>query len=186
MHSTTEPGIFDPFADRLARDIRNSLSTAMAAAFTHADPKRFTDRCDGWLARDLPAANRRYIESRRRVFEDLFAAHRTHRLDAPLLLAVRLWNAGLFFEVHEVVENQWHAATGKRRQALKGLVQAAGTYVHRQAGRTAASARLGPKAAATLRAAAEALDEIANIRELVACLERGAPAAPRLVYGDRR
>ncbi len=181
MPSTGE-NTFDPFADRLARDIRNSLSTAMVAALQHGNRSDFADRCRRWLRRDLPLPHRRYIEQRSLAFEALFEQLRTARSDDPLLLAVRLWNAGLFFEVHEVVEKCWQNASGKRRTALKGLVQAAGSYVHREAGHMRAAQRLAEKAAAHLDAAHGALGEIANITELVSCLQRGSAEAPHLAY----
>ncbi len=63
-------------------------------------------------------------------------AHRahTHRADGPLeravVHAVALWNAGLFFEVHEVLEDVWKTATGDTRQALQGVIQVAVAYHH--------------------------------------------------------
>ena len=181
MPSSNE-NTFDPFADRLARDIRNSLSTAMAAALQHGSRSEFQNRCRNWLRRDLPAAHRRYIESRSHAFEELFETFRGARSADPLLPAVLLWNARLFFEVHEVVENLWRSASGKRRLALQGLVQAAGSYVHREAGRMQAAARLGQKAATNLRASAGALGKIANMAELITCLQSNAAVAPRLIF----
>ncbi len=180
--SSTGENTFDPFADRLARDIRNSLSTAMVASLQRGNRGDFRDCCRRWLRRDPPLPHRRYIEQRSLAFEALFADVRTARTTDPLLLAVRLWNAGLFFEVHEVVEKCWQNASGKRRTALKGLVQAAGSYVHREAGHVRAAQRLAEKAAAHLGASHEALGEIANIKELVSCLQRAAAKAPHLAY----
>lgn len=44
--------------------------------------------------------------------------------------AVALWNAGHFFEVHEVLEEVWKTATGDLRQALQGVIQIAVAYHH--------------------------------------------------------
>ena len=53
---------------------------------------------------------------------------------APVARAVRqavaLWNAALFFEVHEVLEAVWKTATGETRQALQGVIQVAVAYHH--------------------------------------------------------
>jgi hypothetical protein len=171
---------FDPFGERLSRDIRNTLSHAMIQALQQGDRDVFTNRCRDWLRQNLPDTHRTYIENRRRAFERLFEASCSGQKTELLGLAAALWNAGLFFEVHEVVENVWLTATGSRRQALKGLVQAAGSYVHHEAGRTAVAARLGRKAAANLRSSAGALGEISNIEELIRDLEKGGPEAPRL------
>lgn len=52
----------------------------------------------------------------------------------PAVAAVRraaaLWNEGLFFEVHEVLEAVWKTAAGDLRQALQGLIQIAVGYHH--------------------------------------------------------
>lgn len=64
------------------------------------------------------------------------AAHRTRggRADDAvgdaLVRATALWNEGLFFEVHEVLEAVWQRETGDRRQALQGLIQIAVAYHH--------------------------------------------------------
>lgn len=44
--------------------------------------------------------------------------------------AAALWQAGLFFEVHEVLEAVWTTATGDTRQALQGVIQIAVAYHH--------------------------------------------------------
>lgn len=181
----SEKNKFDPFADRLSRDIRNTLSRAMVRALQQGDRDYFMSRCRAWLRQNLPVTHRTYIVNRQRVFEHLFRPLGAGQGTGPLGLAATLWNAGLFFEVHEVVEDVWHTASGPRRQALKGLVQAAGSYVHHGAGRTAVAVRLGRKAAANLRSSTPALGEISNIEELIRHLEKGGSQAPRLALsGD--
>ena len=45
-------------------------------------------------------------------------------------VAAALWNEGLFFEVHEVLEAVWRTAAGTERQALQGVIQIAVAYHH--------------------------------------------------------
>lgn len=45
-------------------------------------------------------------------------------------VAATLWNEGLFFEVHEVLEAVWKTAAGATRQALQGVIQIAVAYHH--------------------------------------------------------
>jgi hypothetical protein len=47
-------------------------------------------------------------------------------LDAAALL----FDAGLFFEAHEVLEPYWTAASGEAREALQGLIQVAVGWQH--------------------------------------------------------
>jgi hypothetical protein len=44
--------------------------------------------------------------------------------------AAALWNEGLFFEVHEVLEAVWRPARGDERRALQGVIQLAVAYHH--------------------------------------------------------
>ncbi|HWP65746.1 MAG TPA: DUF309 domain-containing protein, partial [Candidatus Limnocylindria bacterium] len=48
--------------------------------------------------------------------------------------AAALWDARLFFEVHEVLEAVWQRASGPTRQALQGLIQVAVAFYHLAAG----------------------------------------------------
>ena len=51
-------------------------------------------------------------------------------LETALDHAATLFAAGLYFEVHEVLEPRWMRAEGPVRQALQGLIQAAVGYQH--------------------------------------------------------
>jgi hypothetical protein len=51
-------------------------------------------------------------------------------VEGALERAAVLWNAGLFFEVHEVLEAVWKSAAGAVRQALQGVIQIAVAYHH--------------------------------------------------------
>ena len=44
--------------------------------------------------------------------------------------AAALWNARLFFEVHEVLEARWKHTVGNERDALQGWIQIAVAYYH--------------------------------------------------------
>jgi uncharacterized protein len=44
--------------------------------------------------------------------------------------AAALFDAGLFFEVHELLEPHWFRATGRDREALQGLIQIAVGFQH--------------------------------------------------------
>lgn len=47
---------------------------------------------------------------------------------AALDAGVRLFDAGRFFDAHEVWEDAWRAETGARRLALQGLIQIAAGF----------------------------------------------------------
>src|SRR5262249_11990728 len=65
------------------------------------------------------------------------AAHRKRIAPPPddpvgraIVHATALWNEGLFFEVHEVLEAVWQRESGDRRQALQGVIQIAVAWHH--------------------------------------------------------
>ena len=73
---------------------------------------------------------RDYIHrSTRRYRNVIQKAGRLHITDPRHLTAI-LWNDGLYFELHELLETFWLETHGNERTALKGLIQAAGVYVH--------------------------------------------------------
>ena len=51
-------------------------------------------------------------------------------LGGALEAAATLFDAGLGFEVHELLEPPWQAATGGAREALQGLIQIAVGWQH--------------------------------------------------------
>ena len=51
-------------------------------------------------------------------------------LDETLAAAATLFDAGLHFEVHELLEPYWARGEGAERQALQGLIQIAVGYQH--------------------------------------------------------
>lgn len=51
-------------------------------------------------------------------------------LDDALAAAAALFDAGLGFEVHELLEPYWRRARGDEREALQGLIQIAVGYQH--------------------------------------------------------
>ncbi|MCG6906529.1 MAG: DUF309 domain-containing protein [Desulfobacteraceae bacterium] len=173
----SETTAFDPFADRCARDLRNSLAKALAKALASGRPDGYRQLARRWRAGGLSTGCLRYLEERLGRYEQAMAACQALPDRSPLMTARVLWNLGLFFEVHEVVEEIWHTAIGGRREALKGLVQAAGVFVHREAGRNAPAARLATRASQRLARWGRYLPEIGNLEELLTVLA-AYPASP--------
>ena len=51
-------------------------------------------------------------------------------LDEALVIAASLFDAGLFFETHELLEPHWRQARADTRRVLQGLIQIAVGYQH--------------------------------------------------------
>jgi hypothetical protein len=150
--------------DTHARRELSALSSAEAA-------RRWLDGADPKWAAPL-------LERARAASTAL--AGRSLRAAAPDLAqalddAAALFDAGLHFEVHELLEPYWARAEGDTREALQGLIQAAVAFQHLANGNRAgarsllldASARLhrrrllGRDLDAFARAAATAADAVA-------------------------
>ncbi len=71
-------------------------------------------------------------------------------LDAALDAAARLYDAGLYFEVHEWLEPHWMVARGEDREPLQGVIQAAVGWQHLANGNIAGARSLLHEAARRL------------------------------------
>lgn len=94
--------------------------------------------------------------------------------------AAALYDAGLYFEVHELLEPWWRQAHGEAREALQGLVQVAVGYQHLANGNPGGARALLEEGSARLRGRAlERLPLDAFASEVAHSLE-GLPQADRI------
>lgn len=173
---------FNPFSDRLSRDIRNSLSTAFVRSVAAMDPSEVIECVRRRLQDDLAPAHLAYIEDRSLRYGDVFASFRSHGVHAPLQQSVYIWNDRLFFEFHEHIEGLWRKATDTdRRRGLQGLILAAGVYEHLAYRRTTSAERLAEKAADLLNRYGNAIRFCENAEALIAALQKVDPDPPLLI-----
>ena len=111
--------------------LRNRLADLVREAFHDTAARReletlATDRSDEPHAAEL----RERAERARR----LFAERPLDPDDAPLEMALGqaalLFDARLYFEVHELLEPYWLRAVGRERETLQGLIQVAVGFHH--------------------------------------------------------
>ena len=173
----------------LPRRLRNRLAETILRALHDPAARRQLER----LAAD-PTAAARWLEDPRREHEPLL---RSRALRASEVLAGRppitaepspaetfaaaatLFDAGLHFEVHELLEPHWVRAAGREREALQGLIQIAVGYQHLADGNVQGARALlaeGPR-----RLIAGHLDGF----DLVAFAENVADTASLLTEGPR-
>jgi predicted metal-dependent hydrolase len=81
--------------------------------------------------------------------------------DADFVRAVALFNAGRYFESHEVWERLWLRAAGTDRLLLQGLIQAAAAMLHLERGNLPGARSLHRKAQARLEAVPAEFMELA-------------------------
>jgi len=174
---------FDPFSDRTSRDIRNALSTALVDELRSARGPKVKDAARQWLSSAGDAAYQTYIYQCLEAYGNVIQAVEAAGFTEPRLQAVLLWNAKLFFEVHELLESVWHGTEGDERKALKGLIQAAGVFVHRGRDNHKAAEGLARHAMDHLRHASPYLDFIEDLAPLIESLQQSSAPPPKLATG---
>ena len=173
--------IFDPYSDRLARDIRNSLSSALVEELTAHGSDSLAAAAHGWLKKAPAPVYQTYIKDRLSMYHQAIEQIKAEQASDPRYQSIYLWNLGLFFEMHELLETIWLTSRDPERSALKGWIQAAGVCVHFQRGKEDAARSLAQRAARHLRTGRTRLDFIANIDQLIEALEKGPDALPNIL-----
>ncbi len=67
-------------------------------------------------------------------------------LPEEVLLGLRLFNAGEYFEAHEALETAWRAETGPVRELYRGILQVGVAYYKIQQGKFAGACKLFARA----------------------------------------
>jgi hypothetical protein len=75
--SSKNPGRFDPFTDRTARDIRNTLSESFVAALAIMDPEGYLNAARKWRLHNLSTIYTHYIDMRLQRYDLVIDAIRT-------------------------------------------------------------------------------------------------------------
>ena len=93
-----------------------------------------------------------YMLDRARRFGAALAWIREERATGdPVACARAAWDAGLFFEVHEILEPAWLQEHGERRRILQGLIMAGAALHHLTRGNLAGARGLLRDATLRLR-----------------------------------
>lgn len=140
--------------------LRNRLAEAILAALHDAEARRrlralVTDpaRLAAWLGADGPEHQRLArlrAERAHRLLAELPLVPRDAPLGEVLAAAATLFDAGLGFEVHELLEPRWRRAEGGEREAIQGLIQVAVGCQHLANGNLAGARALVEEGAAHL------------------------------------
>ena len=173
---------FEPFQDRPSRDIRNTLSEALAQAITSGGAEPF-EQAAARLRLEHPAdIYRDYIADRLARYRRALAAISPGITD-PLRQGMVLWNERLFFEVHEVLEHAWLQAAGRHKLLLQALIRAAGVYIKLEFGYDRQAAKMAGKAREVLATSGDLLRDYFDPAELLAALATLDPVPPQLRPG---
>ena len=161
------PAVFDPFNNRLARDIRNTLSEAFVEALMALDKSEYQNIAQKWLAGNLDDVYAGYILDRLKRYAQVFEKININGINDAKIRMLVIWNHGLFFEVHDHLERLWQQTSGDEGQALKGLIQAAGVYIHLKFNHRQAAERLAIKSSDRIQKYADCLSFIDDLNLLI-------------------
>ena len=177
------PPRFEPFQDRLSRDIRNELSAALPLALAQNALTPVEGVAQRYLQQDLASPYLAYIEARLAGYTKAFAMiARTEAKDA-LAKALVFWDLGLFFEVHEILEQAWRGAQGAEREILQAMIRAAGFYIKGEYGYFEAGARMAARAVVALEKNRQGCTGF-DLDTLLASLRNLDPIPPKLMRQD--
>ena len=174
--------VFDPFTSRACRQVRNNLAHGLVTAISTRNPEPAATLVHNYLSGNLSAPIQRYLiarrESYRNIFKRIRAAGLTNKDIWPIMIV--LWNEQLFFEVHEWLEQAWHQSQGAEKQTYQAVIQAAGVYIHLEAGRSTSADRLATKAADGLSRHCNILAGYFDVTRLLDKLKSRDPVPPKL------
>lgn len=174
-----ESAIFNPFEDRLSRNIRNDLSEAFIDVLRERSLNKAETVAAAYLNDGLAEPYSNYIHTRLDRFTQALAQINP---DTSLLhQAAVLWNLQLLFEVHEILEPEWMVASGNRKLMLQALIRAVGVYINLEMGYRDRAAKIAAKALPVLKKLrTEVIDKI-DIDELIMGIEALTPEPPPIV-----
>lgn len=178
--ATRPPAGFDPFRDRLSRDIRNDLSRCFGRSLADESLFPVEELCAALLKRDLHRCYREYVETRLELYRRAFGRIQKRGRD-PILQGLILWDLRLFFEMHEVLEHAWHHSEGGQRMLLQSVIRAAGVYIKLEHGYCRQAAKLAEKACAVLEKRSSDLRGYFPPEELIGALRSLNPVPPILL-----
>ncbi len=127
------PEKFNPFEDRLSRDIRNELSESVIEVLSSRSLEPARRAAEKYAVTELAPIYREYIEYRLKQYGNALAKLSSAD-DNILKRAGLLWDLALYFEVHEILEPEWLKATGEKKLLLQALIRSAGVYINLECG----------------------------------------------------
>ncbi|MDJ0624607.1 MAG: DUF309 domain-containing protein [Desulfocapsaceae bacterium] len=173
--------IFQPFTDRLSRDIRNTLSESLLEVIRLQTLAPAQAVADTFLNEEPAAAYKNYIDERLKKYQQALTII-GKQVDDPCLIALILWDKQLFFEVHEVLEPVWLKAEGEEKLFFQAMIRAAAVYIKLEFGYADPAARIAAKALPVLERNRKRLRRYTDPELLITAL-RQLHSQPPLLLG---
>jgi len=172
---------FNPFVDRLSRDLRNDLSEGLAF-WIETGSEETLNHVIASYENSLPDTScyTEYLVDRVKRFRSALAVINENGYADPLKRAVVLWNHQLFFEMHEVLEHIWYDAVEEEKNILQALIRAAGVYIKLEYNFHEAAERIAKKALTVLLQHRTELQTVFAVDTLIEALSPPLGTPPQL------
>ena len=167
--------------DRLSRDIRNDLSESLVDVLKGNSLAPAQEVATQFRSRELESCYLDYIDMRLRKYEQALGVISASENIDPLWQGFVLWDLGLFFEVHEILEHAWLRAAGDEKLLLQAMIRAAGVYIKLEHGYEAAAAKISAKAVPVLEENRDRLAAYINPESLLIALRQVSKQPPVLL-----
>jgi len=172
--------------------LRNRLAATILDAVGDGQARRMlavvAESPATWLAPDETQWAPLLAARARRASEALasLAPSTSRGLDDVLEIAARLYEAGLYFEVHEWLEPYWMTASGITRETLQGLIQTAVGWQHLANDNVSGARSLLTEGAARLRGQRLGACDLDAFGRATAAAATSLPSAAPPPFPERR
>ena len=174
---------FDPFNNRLCRDIRNELSISFINYINQRDMASVVEVKEKYKLQEMAPFTVDYMDDRLIRYQRVVSDIESHGIpiEDTYRIACRIWNQALFFEFHEWLEQSWHRTAGFEKQVLQALIRSAGVYLLLEYNRNNGAKKMAVKAAASLRKLRMFVPESFDVLRLIDKLSVLDPVPPKFV-----
>ena len=135
---------------------------------------------DTYRANDLQPVHKKYLEDRLKRYAAALQCIRTNAITDPFSQALVLWDLELFFEVHELLEQEWLKSKATSKLILQAMIRAAGMYIHLNSNNVKGATSMAAKAVAILEKNREKVPAILDLDLLLNSLRKIDPVPPKL------
>lgn len=177
--------LFNPFENRLCRDVRNSIGHSLILSVNQRSFLPLDKAVLSFKLHHETKSIKEYIHYRKECLARLLKELKTQDLNnSQEYIRIFLWNHGLFFEFHELLEEEWKAAEGNEKKALQALILAAITYEHLTYHRMNPARKTAQKAFRLLKDSKEHLPLFLDPDLFISKLQSPDPDPPALIPGN--
>lgn len=164
---------FDPFENRLARDIRNTIG----AAFIHSVKKRATNpflhAVQFFSSKPLTSDMEKFIGHRKKCLDSILEQLKDDSQATDFFqILLLLWGKKLYFEAHEWLEEAWMTRIGDEKKGFQALIQTAVALEHFEYNRVAPAKRLAQRAGKNLKTFSESIPGSLDAQLFINALNR--------------